>query len=293
MTAIDAVRLDHGGVVCEIAPGLGGAILSLRVNGLDLLRPAGSSVTDVHDTACFTMVPFANRIASGRVLHDGEIIDIGVDPDGAPHALHGHGWRNAWRPIASEDDGATLEFVHDGRDWPWPYRATQAVRLRPDGIEIAVTLENRHATQAMPAGVGIHPYFTRRADSGVRATAWHRWQTDETGLSTEEVDDQRFQGGRFATLDDLVGLDHFFPSRDACVTVGETVELTGSSVAGFHIYAPTDGDFFCVEPVSHVPNSFGRGEIHSGDLILPGETRSWTFSIRYVRRAGEQQEILQ
>ena len=290
MTAIDAVRLDHGGVVCEIAPSLGAAILSLRVDGSNLLRPAGSSVTDVRDTACFTMLPFANRIAGGRLLHNGEVISIGVDPDGALHALHGHGWRSAWKLIAFERDSATLEFVHDGRDWPWPYRATQAVRLRPDGIAIAVALENRHATQAMPAGVGIHPYFTRGANSRVRATAERRWRTDETGLSTDEVDDLRFQGGRAVALDDLVGLDHFFPSHDACVTVNETIELSGDSVAGFHIYAPADDDFFCVEPVSHVPNSFGRGEVGPRDLILPGESRCWAFSITQGHHAGERQE---
>lgn len=84
---------------------------------------------------------------------------------------------------------------------------------------------------------------------------------------------------------DLDDFDHFLSSPGAVIEVNDAVELFGSAVAGAHIYAPASGDFFCVEPVSHVPNSFGRGEYEPADLLGPASIRSWTFTIRSLHRS--------
>lgn len=283
MTAIDRFRIARGEVLCEIAPGLGGSILALRVNGSDLLRPAPFSPKDVRETACFLMLPYANRIADGRLVIDEKPIDIGVDPDGAPHALHGHGWRNPWTLTSSGDDYAVLDLEYRDGAWPWPYSASQTLTLLPDGIEIRVDVTNRHATSVMPIGLGLHPYFERTSASVIRLQADRRWLTDATGLAIEATDDRRFARSGECTVYDLDGCDHFFSSPSALVCVNDTIELFGTAVAGAHIYAPTACDFFCVEPVSHVPNSFGRGEYGPLDLLDPASTRSVTFSIRRRR----------
>lgn len=282
MTATDRVRLEHDGTICDVIPNLGGAILALSVDGFDLLRVSTSPVTEVRDTACFLMLPYANRVADGRLQMGGECIDIGVDPAGSPHALHGHGWQNRWTLVACERDRAVMEFSYPGDEWPWPYRARQTICVQPDGVRIEVTLENQHVTLKMPAGVGLHPYFDRRPSSVLHLTSQCRWLTDSTGLSIKPVIDSRFDGGRECAFENLIGLDHFFMTSNDRAVVDRAIELRGSSIAGYHVYAPPQNDFFCVEPVSHTPNSFGRGEYSASDLIEPGGCRSWTFTLRLI-----------
>lgn len=279
MTAIESIRLISGDSVCEVAPALGGSILRLSVAGVELLRRAPSDADDIQQVACFPMIPFANRIARGHFAFQGKNISIGVDPDGDPHALHGHGWRRAWSVNDRAADRVRLGFDHDGQGWLWPYRAEQTIVLRPDGLEIEIAVHNRHPVDPMPAGIGIHPFFSRSAHNWIAAEAKAWWQNDETGLATQMQADERFSGDRPCPVADLEGVDNLFVS-DRNVVVDHRIRVAGDHTIGFHVYVPAGQDFFCVEPVSHVPNSFGRGETKPEDLIAAGATKSWNFTIK-------------
>lgn len=278
MTAIEIVRLTNGDSLCEVAPALGGSILRLSVAGAELLRKARPGTDDIQQVACFPLVPFANRIARGRFVFEGTEVAIGFDPDGNPHALHGHGWRHAWTLTERSEDRVQLAFDYAGQGWPWPYRAEQTIALRADGLEIEIALHNRHADKTMPAGAGIHPFFSRFGSSTIAANARACWRTDETGLAIEEQVDDRFSADRPCPVTYLEGVDNFFVS-DGDVLVDRRIHVAGDRTVGFHVYVATGQNFFCVEPVSHVPDSFGRGEIRSEDLIAAGGRKSWRFSI--------------
>jgi aldose 1-epimerase len=280
VTATEALTLRKGDVICELAPSLGGALLRLSVAGSDLLRPSRPEVDDIHEVACFTMLPFANRIAFGRLRAHGRDISVGSDPEGHPHALHGHGWRNPWKCVAQGDSEATLRLDYPGGSWPWPYLAEQKVRLSHDGVEISVAIKNCHATEPMPAGVGLHPYFVRHPSSAIVADASMRWRSDETGLAIAPIADNRLCNSRLCAVDDLEGTDHYFDLNKPHAIVSGVARLEGDAVTGLHIYVPGGSDFFCVEPVSHIPNSFGRGEYRPQDFIQPGASRAYCFSVK-------------
>ena len=79
-----------------LLPDLGGAIGSLAFKGHEILRPTPAGASDVLQTACFPLVPYANRIAHGRFTFDGAVIQLPVPARFAPHAIHGIGWQRAW-----------------------------------------------------------------------------------------------------------------------------------------------------------------------------------------------------
>ena len=72
------LELAHGDLRLALDPALGGALLSFRKGDVDLLRPTPAGASDVLETACFPLVPYANRIADGRFVPTG-----GVEGDGA------------------------------------------------------------------------------------------------------------------------------------------------------------------------------------------------------------------
>ena len=280
MTEPILLNLAKGNAACQIAPTLGGSITALDLAGVPVMRRAMG--TDPLDTACFPLVPFANRIAHGRFDFGGAARAIAVDQVGAPHAIHGNGWRRAWAVEEVGDDHATLRLDEKAGDWPWPYGAWQNFTLEADALWVELTIENRHESEAMPAGLGLHPYFPRSPESRITATSSLMWFNDPSGLAQTAQESGLFYGMPVA-VDALEGLDNFFVAPDPRITISGpegSVTISGPG-AGFHLYCPGDHDFFCVEPVSHAPNSFGRGEWGPQDILPPGQRRSQSYHFAF------------
>ena len=277
---IETILLAAGEMACAIAPGLGGAILSLRHGGRDVLRSCDRA-QDVLDAACFPLVPFANRIAYGRLHFADEAARLAIDPEGSPHALHGHGWRRAWMVGEVGPAHAVLNMdSNNERGWPWHYSATQRLALTGDALTLELAITSHEPKRAMPAGLGIHPYFDRPGPVWLTARAGSTWRNDPTGLACEEVASARFAGSPVA-LDGCEGLDNFFSSPDPRILIERAdmiVALEGEG-AGFHLYCPPGQPWFCVEPVSHAPNSFGRSQFGRDDILPPLATRRQTYRI--------------
>ncbi len=87
----------------------GGALREFSWCGLDMLRPAlAPDDTDPFATACFPMVPYANRVAGGRFSFEGRAVQLARNWDKDPHPLHGQGWPSAWSVDQSSTTRAAL-----------------------------------------------------------------------------------------------------------------------------------------------------------------------------------------
>ena len=137
------LELRHGDLTATVDPALGGAVLSLRRGEEDLLRPTPAGAADVLQTACFPLVPFANRIAQGRFAWGGRSAVLPPNLAGQAHPLHGDGWLGGWTVEAADAAAATLEFTPQGSAWPWRYRAAQSVRLDDCGLNLALSVMKR------------------------------------------------------------------------------------------------------------------------------------------------------
>ena len=185
----EAITLTRGRLSLTLLPALGGAVGALRLGGLDLLRPAPPSPAHPTDCACFPLVPFANRIAQGRFEFEGIVVQLPAHP-GEPHALHGDGWRAAWRCEQQDSVSATLAFHHPAAAWPWPYTARQHFALLEDGLAISLSLTNT-GDSIMPAGLGLHPYFPRTPQSRLTAPIGGVWQQDAQAIAARRTGRRR------------------------------------------------------------------------------------------------------
>ena len=284
MVVNKTVTIAAHGYRCVVAPALGGSLLRLDYCDVPLLRPSDDA-TDPTQAANFPLLPFANRIGNGCFTFGDRDVALAPEPSTAPHAHHGQAWRTSWEVESCADDQILLAYRHHAGDWPWSYRATQHVALDAEGLRITLTLENLSGS-AMPAGAGIHPYFVRHTTSRIIAWARTIWRNDETGLAVAPEADSRF-AGRALSLSDLDGIDNFFAGPAEVLIEGGpmSVRLAGDPSVGFHLYAPVSQNYFCVEPVSHTPNSFGRGEFAPGDVIVPSAIHCWIFRIGAMSEA--------
>ncbi|MEI9886480.1 MAG: aldose 1-epimerase [Rhizomicrobium sp.] len=280
------IALRSGGAVLDLLPGIGGAVSRFAVEGTDVLRPAPAGTADVLQTGCFALVPFANRIAGGVFDFQGETIRLPRNFGDHPHALHGQGWQSAWEVGARSESAATLTFEHAADAWPWDYTAEQSFTLAPRSLRIGLTLVNRSA-RAMPASLGFHPYFERTPRTVLRAAVDGVWLSDETCIPTRAAGPAQFldlmKGAPLATAP-FVDHCHFGWRGEAIIEQPEhrrVLALTASDALTFlHCFVPQNAGFFCVEPVSAMPDAVHHPVNSSGLRVLaPNESLSVAMTI--------------
>jgi aldose 1-epimerase len=272
------IALESGGVACTLDPELGGSLLSLSVGGIDLLRPTPPKPRDILKTACFPLVPFANRIAHGRMTFRGRELVLPPDPAAPPHAHHGHGWRRPWRLLEKTDALAELAYRHDPDDWPWAYVAIQRIALIDGGAEIELSVTN-WSDEDMPAGLGLHPYFVRSEADTILVDSARMVMSDRYGIPNGEG--PIIPGEK--SLDSIEGMDNLLLDDSGQARLRSGVvrcAMTARGAIGFHVYVPEGDSFFCVEPVSHRPNAFSSNAEQYA--ITPGETRRLIMQLTLI-----------
>lgn len=160
------MRIASDEVELELAPQLGGRWHRLRAFGRDLLRTPDD--TDAYRRepffwGAFVMAPWCNRVAAGPQPVGGRSIDLPANfPDGT--AIHGQVQRLPWEVARS----GALRVAAGGDGWPWRYEVQQRIELDGARLVLILALTNRSST-AMPAGIGIHPWFRQPAEMMIAA----------------------------------------------------------------------------------------------------------------------------
>lgn len=275
----DILNLACGDTRLDIAPNLGGGIAAFTWCGRNIFRP-GILGNDPLLLSSFVLTPFANRIAKGVLGETGLHLRPNrpvVDP---LHAIHGYGWTAVWQVKERNETSAVLVHSSMGGDWPWDYQAEQIFSVSQDGFEQRLSITNRSRIP-MPSGLGLHPYLPR-ANANLALEAEGIWHSDDGNLPShfERTPKNRDWLDGEPLDNALVG------RRGPIVITWPTHRLVVEPQADLsftHIYSPRDEDYFCIEPVSHMPNAINRPEPESETglkWLEPDET--WQTSVRFL-----------
>ncbi len=285
------ITLTAGALSARIVPEAGGIVAGLDWRGPDgrshklLHSPDGAvpSTAAPNMFGSWAMVPFANR-AFGGVVDDGE--RRFTVPDNNAHGggnIHGFGWQSAWDILGRTASHAVLEHRRTTGSDPYRYRATQTVSLDCAGmtIELAVTNE---ADQALPYGLGHHPWFACAPDTKLGMTARAALVFGEAFRATgsQNLSDGGPYAGKpvFAsgreTAWSFLGWDGV--ARIETPSAGLGLTLTASeNLRCPVVWAPAGADFLCVEPQSHAigsPSEKAARAVAPLTRLEPGETLS-------------------
>jgi aldose 1-epimerase len=283
------ISIAYDDFSAEILPHVGGGLANFRHRGIDLLRPAGPealTAANPSGIACFPMVPFVGRIRHGRV---GDVVLEPNHPTSA-YPLHGHGWKRSWEIVGHQADSCCLSYRYQGGDWPWPYVAQLLYRLSECGLTMLLTVRNL-SDRTMPVGLGQHPFLRRgngcRIETEVSSVLWPSvdlvadeirpvpagWGFDPVHVVGAVPLDHGFTGWRGAA--EIAWDDH--PMR---------LRVTASAAGRFlQIYAPPGADFFCLEPMTSMPDAVNwKGGAEESGLcrLAPRESAALEclFSVR-------------
>lgn len=274
----------------------------------DVLRPAPAEARWFNDLACYTMLPWSNRIAAGVFEFRGTRRVVNPDwPDGT--AIHGCTKAAAWTLLDRSPMSARLDYEHTANAaWPWTFRAVQRAEADDHTLRLSIEITN-HDKEAMPAGCGFHPFFRREIDGPpssdsaahssraapavLRVAAPLRGRYPAAGMiptgpaAMDEIARHIAARGSLESLelDDVFLLDR---SRDDAAAVLEWLDTTGAArlrvrmdaspeFGHLVIYNARDNatkamrPFVCVEPVTMVNDGFNllaRGQPDTGVRVL-------------------------
>jgi aldose 1-epimerase len=255
----------------EIAPRDGGALVSWSLSGLDLLRRRAHGCTDPLASGCFPLAPFSNLIVGGGFFFQGSFHRLARNHPLEPDPIHGDSWLAAWDVEELRGNRALISYRH-GADWGFPfrYRIAQDILLQARSLRIGLQLTNVDH-RAMPAGLGLHPYFRRMPGAQLQAVRQGRWEDSRV------VPDSRFVVAEPVGSQSLdacyVGWSGTARLRDEALTVTINASPSARTLV---VYAPESGDFVCIEPVTHVIDGFNAAAAGAHDTgvrtLQPGES---------------------
>ena len=278
------VLLRNGALRCEVSAQLGAAIAGLWRNDIPLLRSSpAAELSQVRLAGCYPLVPFSNRVAHATLLWNGTSHPLVGNFAPEPHAIHGVAWMRPWQVLEASDHFALLSFEHQAdASWPFAFDCSQALRLSPESLEVTLSATNQ-SDEAVPFGLGWHPFFVKRPASRVRFQAAGRWEMGPDKLPTQ----RRSNPGMDVDCDTL-DIDHCFDGWRGDVVLQDpqmTVRLS-SSLDHLVVFTNANCDVVAIEPVSHVNNAVNMAGPDADMLrqlgvrvLQPGESLSATMRI--------------
>jgi len=285
------VVLAAGELEATFVPEVGMVGSSLRHRGEELLGQRGGLEKYARTGSSFgipLLHPWANRLEGMRYGQ------VELDPSRSPlrldeHGLPIHGLLSAsphWEVVERSGAGLTARFGFDRpellRAFPYPHELTVAVALTSGGLGIETTVRAT-GDEAVPVSFGYHPYLTlpgvERGRWRVEMPVGERAALDEVGIPTGETDPVAVEPGALGeqSFDDLF-LDIAPGAAFALEGGGRRIEVVfeaGYPVA--QVYAPSDQDFICFEPMTAPTNALVTGD--GLRRIGPGAELSTRFSI--------------
>jgi galactose mutarotase-like enzyme len=289
-----AVRLSSPAAVeAVVVPSLAMLVCSLRHDGQELLEQRGGAARYAATGSTMgipLLHPWANRLAADAFTVAGRRVDLAAagdrvhrDPAGLP--IHGLlALDGPWLETAREAD-ADRARVAGALDldavpalaaaFPFPHRVGVAVELRGARLTIATTLDAT-GPAPVPVAFGHHPYLrlpgVGRDELVLGLPPHERLELDDRGLPTG----RRSAGaGGSATLagrvldDALAGLEP--GARFTLAGAGRRIAVTFDAGYPFgQLYAPADGAFCCIEPMTAPTNALIDG---TGLRMLPPRER--------------------
>ncbi|WP_062119666.1 aldose 1-epimerase [Aureimonas sp. AU40] len=268
----------------------GGRILGLdwRRDGAErtpLLCPAAEGARPEARSA-FALLPFGNRLPGNAFRFQGrEHRFLPNTPD--PFYLHGDGWLADWRAEEAGPDRAHLAFRHEGE--AYRYDARQEIGIRDGGLRIALSITNA-GEAPMPFGLGWHPFLPR--------TPRTRLQTEAKGFWTEapghlpgapaplpaDLDfaapaplPARWVNNALEGWSGRAGV--VWPERRAGLALSvDPVFAHAFLFLPDQAFAPAR-DWFCFEPMTHLPGEQDRPDLGGLAPLAPGETLAGTIRL--------------
>ncbi|MDO1583574.1 aldose 1-epimerase [Rhizobium oryzicola] len=279
------IRLESGALQAVITQ-QGGSIRELVFGDQPIFVPAGGPHQSV---GCFPLLPFGNRLEGNAFSLNGQSFHLEPNMPPEPLYRHGDGWLGWWEIAEQRADRLVLTFRYQARTAsPYAYSARQEISVGDDTLTVRLSLRSE-AEVCLPFGLGLHPFFIRTPQTQLQTAAQLFWHERDDHLPSHAMKVPK--EWNFETLRALPdawannALQGW--SGHARVIWPEralAAEIMSEDFRILMLYMPTARtDFFCLEPMTHLPNGHHLPNLGELKLLSPGQELSAVMRIKLSR----------
>lgn len=225
---------------------------------------------------CAVLVPFANRIRSGKYSFGGGAYQLPLNDSSGPNAIHGLLANVRWDLSELARDRLVFSRDFPGEPgYPFPFRAQVSYVLKEEGLEVRLSVENL-GNHDMPITAGAHPYFRLDGDLSewtLYLKSRGRLLVGKDKIPTGQILEEDPSG----RLDDRE-LDHCYAIEgDVLLQSHKGLRLELEGFRYLQVYVPPRRDSVALEPMTGAPDAFNNG---MGLTILGlGESLKASFKV--------------
>lgn len=249
-------------------------------HSLPILRPSPVPIDDPIDAACFPCVPFFGRISDPLSYCDKSWPLSPNHPSVAPECpIHGDGWLKVWDIEEQSHSRVVMSLSCPGNiahQFPYPWHATQTLTLNDNQLHTRLNLKNLHHSAA-PMGLGLHPFFQRTPSTRLTMECGDIY----TPPFMSPLEESKLEFGKSGKLPPF-SVDHSFKrwNGKARITDETGVDITIISDAPFvHLYMPEGENYFCLEPISHLPGAYENDAIQDDLFLKAGASKTLSMTV--------------
>lgn len=278
----------HGQRLCLI-PSAGGGVAAWQwlrdAEPLDIWRPWDGRTARMQALASYPLLPWSNRISGGGFEHAGRFHALAPNTADDPYPIHGDGWLQPWTLSDAGGDRAQMR-LRSARfgGGPHVYEAVQTFELQAGGLRQSLEVRNT-GEEALPFGLGQHPWFTRTPACRLSATVGGVWLARPDRIPTGYTD--RFPEGwnlNQGVAVDRIVIDNGFGGWSGAVLIEwperrlrlhMRSELQGPAADARPdclLYAPAEPPVFCFEPISHPIDAAHLPGWPGWQVLAPGQS---------------------
>jgi aldose 1-epimerase len=252
------ITISSGDVLAEVAPGEGGRLAQLTIDGTPLLIGQDPDIPPT-GWGSYPMVPWAGRIRHGRFVFDG--VDHQLPINFGEHAIHGVGFTRPWSVEAYDDRHASLLLaMPSDAAWPFGGIATQQLTVDEDGITMVISVTA--VERAFPVSFGWHPWFRKPSSIEFHPTGMYRRDHDHI------------------TVDEVVAVppgpwDDCFTNIDPVHATIDGLQVRLTSNCDLWVVYDEPAHATCIEPQTAPPDAFNIAPRR----VEPGDTVSAWYRI--------------
>jgi aldose 1-epimerase len=279
----DIVTLESAQQRLQLIPQLGGAVAAWEWRTGDawspMFRPWDRASTDRYTFSCFPLVPWSNRISQGGFEYNGVFYPIQPNRDGERYPLHGDGWLQSWQLVEQSENRVKLSLESSGFNGdPYYYRSTETFLLLDEGLQIDLTVTNM-GQNALPFGLGLHPYFVRNTETQLQAKTEGVWLSGDDAIPTEHTTTfpPTWDYNNPSPLEGPM-IDNCFSGWNGKAVIehpdrGLTLTMVMPDCNGYNLlYRPPGLNYFCVEPITHPIDAFHMENLPGLAVLAHGES---------------------
>jgi len=203
----------------------------------------------------FATVPYFGAIHKKTFLYKKKYISLARTHPLEPDTIHGEGWVNKWQITKKTNLSIELMFIHKGKKgFPYQYKVLQKFTLNKNSLRIFVQIKNID-TSSFQCGIGFHPWFYISKSSKIYSNSFSYINNTKNFIKKNILTRKKFLDLNEYKIDETFlkwnGKSKLIINDDISLEINNK-----KNVRNLHVYTPPNENFFCVEPVTNIRDSF-------------------------------------